>query len=76
MIPFEIGKFGFRIRTRTGVMVDGLSIHARSEEEALRKLHQVYPGCQILESCKGTSRLGHQSTSFEDVVDLITPAHG
>lgn len=74
MITFDLMKFGYRIRTRSGSMVDGLSIHARSPEEALRRLNQMYPGCQVVESWQGTSHLGPQGTSFEDVADLINPS--
>ena len=75
MIPYQIAKFGFRIRTRTGVTVDNLSIHAGTDAEACRKLQQMYPGCQILDAWNGTRHLGDQPSSFEDIVDLITPAH-
>ena len=75
MIPFQIGKFGFRIRTRGGVTVDNLSIHAGNDADACRKLQQMYPGCQIIDTWHGTKRLGNPGASFEDVVDLITPAH-
>ena len=42
-------KFGFRIRTRTGLMVDKVLIHARDEADAERKLRQMYQHCSILE---------------------------
>ena len=74
MIAFDLTKFGFRIRTRSGSTVDGLSIHARNRDEALRRLNQMYPGCQVIDAWQGTSHLGPQGTSFEDIADLITPA--
>lgn len=75
MIPFEIGKYGFRIRTRGGVTVDNLSIHAGNDADACRKLQQMYPGCQILETWHGKNHLGGHQASFEEIIDLITPAH-
>ena len=42
-------KFGFRIRTRTGLIVDHLLIHGRDEVDAERKLRQMYQHCKILE---------------------------
>ena len=42
-------KYGFRIRTRTGLIVDKLLIHARDEVDAERKLRQIYQHCKILE---------------------------
>jgi hypothetical protein len=46
-----IVKFGFRIRTRGGLIVDNLLIHGRDEVDAERKLRQMYQHCKILE-CK------------------------
>jgi len=42
-------KFGFRIRTRSGLIVDKLLIHGRDEVDAERKLRQMYQHCKILE---------------------------
>jgi hypothetical protein len=42
-------KYGFRIRTRQGFMVEHLTIHGRDEAEAERKLRQIYQHCEILE---------------------------
>lgn len=66
-------KYGFRIRTRAGVVVDNLLIFGRDEPDAERKLRQIYLGCEILE----TKRLLVQAQrsgplSFEDIVDLIS----
>ncbi len=42
-------KYGFRIRTRGGLIVDRLLIHGRDEVDAERKLRQMYQHCRILE---------------------------
>jgi len=42
-------KYGFRIRTRDGLLVDNLLIHGRDEIDAERKLRQMYQHCKILE---------------------------
>jgi hypothetical protein len=42
-------KYGFRIRTRRGFMVEHLTIHGRDEADAERKLRQIYQHCEILE---------------------------
>jgi len=41
-------KYGFRIRTRSGLIVDNLLIHGRDEVDAERKLRQMYQHCKIL----------------------------
>lgn len=43
-----LNKYGFRIRTRAGLVVDHLLIPGRDEEEAERKLLQLYRDCEIL----------------------------
>ncbi|RTL58046.1 MAG: hypothetical protein EKK46_00930 [Rhodocyclaceae bacterium] len=72
MHPPILTKYGFRIRTRVGMVVDNLMIHGRDEHEAQRKLRQMYRDCQILECVchRGGSRT--PVSSYERVIDLIT----
>lgn len=66
-------KYGFRIRTRSGAIVDNLMIFGRDGSEAERKLRQMYLGCEILEQrsvASGGARSGPMT--YEDVVDLIS----
>jgi hypothetical protein len=65
-------KFGFRIRTRDGSLVDNLAIIGRDEAEAIRKLRQMYRDCEILESAAVQDELKTASMSFEDVAKIIT----
>ena len=48
MASSAIIKFGFRIRTRSGLIVDNLLIHGKDEVDAERKLRQMYQHCNIL----------------------------
>jgi hypothetical protein len=71
-----ITKYIFRIRTRNGVIVENLAIYGRSEDEASRKLRQIYNDCEIL-GCQlmQASPTGRSGTmNYEDVVDLIVEA--
>lgn len=65
-------KFGFRIRTRSGTVVDSLSFSGKDKPDAERKLRQTYVGCEILESKSlvAPNQRG-RAMDFEDVVDLI-----
>ena len=66
-------KFGFRIRTRSGAVVDNLLIFGRDEPDAERKLRQIYLGCEILEAKRlviQAPRMG--PVTYEEVVDLIS----
>ncbi len=72
----SITKYGFRIRTRDGVLVENLSIFGQSEADACRKLRKIYNGCEIIEShCQLAQPTGrHAHLNYEEVVDLIIAA--
>ena len=42
-------KYGFRIRTRQGLLINNLVIQGRDEADAEKKLRQMYRQCEILE---------------------------
>jgi hypothetical protein len=72
-------KYGFRIRTRDGMVVEHLMIHGRDEADAERKLRQMYLHCEILECnvmqpamMQPTKRSPATTASFEDVISLIS----
>ena len=49
VVPSATVKFGFRIRTRGGLIVDKLLIHGKDKVDAERKLRQMYQHCNILQ---------------------------
>ena len=72
MLPPLLTKFGFRIRTRVGLIVENLLIPGRDAAEAERKLLQIYRGCEILErTCHRPNTKAAPLTSYEDVNALI-----
>lgn len=66
-------KFDFSIRTRDGQKVDNLLIGGIDQQDAERKLKQMYHYCEILH-CEtkdgGVNQSG--STSVEDILSLIS----
>jgi hypothetical protein len=46
-------KYTFRIKTKNGNIVGGISIYGTDEENAKYKLRQRYPDCQIIEMKEG-----------------------
>ncbi len=71
-------KFGFKIRTRGGMVVDNLQIGANDRAEAERKVGQIYQRCEILECVElraGGSRTGglkdDEGLDLESAIDLI-----
>lgn len=74
-------KFGFRIRTRHGLVVEHLLIHGRDEADAERKLRQIYQHCEILERSVMQPAVMQPTLSpaaaktaetFEEIVSLIS----
>ena len=82
MPPLSTTKFGFRIRTRQGLVVEHLMIHGRDEADAERKLRQMYLHCEILERsvmqpavmqpALAPAASTPDATSFEEIVSLIS----
>lgn len=66
-----MNKYGFRIRTRSGSVVENLQLQARDRAEAERKLNQVYHHCEILECQELTPTLKKEVLDLEDVISLI-----
>ena len=72
MMAPPMSKFGFRIRTRHGLIVDNLLIQGRDEGDAERKLRQMYLHCEILDRTVRESGRRAMRTNFEDIVSLVT----
>jgi len=66
-----MNKYGFRIRTRSGGMVENLQVHARDRDEAESKINQIYHHCEILECQEITPTLKKEGLDLEDVISLI-----
>jgi len=49
MLRPVLTKYGFRIKTRVGLIMNNLMIHGNDPVEAHRKLRQMYRDCEIIE---------------------------
>jgi hypothetical protein len=72
MLPSSLVKYGFRIRTRHGLVVENLTIQGRDEADAERKLRQMYLHCEVLDCSILASLRRSEQLSFEEVVSLIS----
>lgn len=70
-MPLEMKKYGFRIRTRGGSVVDNLTIQGRDRDEAERKLRQVYHHCTVLEVREVLEGSPADASDVEGVISLI-----
>lgn len=68
MLPPVLTKYGFRIRTRVGLVINNLMIHGRDPAEAHRKLRQMYRDCEVIEC------VCHHGTVRTPVVGYEEPA--
>jgi hypothetical protein len=75
MLATQSAKFAFRIRVRSGAIVDRLTISGNDASAAERKLRQIYHGCVIIEVRELDSQSLHGGAfTYEEVVDLISSA--
>lgn len=63
-------KYVYQIRSRNGAIVENLQIYGRTEEEAKKKLQQMYRNCEILDT-RVVSPERSTSSSYEEVLTLI-----
>jgi hypothetical protein len=71
VFALNTSKYAFRIRTRTGMVVENLTIHGREEADAQRKLLQMYPHCRVLECRSLAAPAKADPASFEEVISLV-----
>jgi hypothetical protein len=71
-LPQHMIKFGFKIRTRSGLPVDNLVVHARDQAEAERKITQMYLHCEIMECKQIASPIREEGSDLEGIISLIS----
>ena len=65
-------KFGFRIQTRSGLVVDNLVIQAADQAAAETRLKQMYLGCTIQEvKVLDSTPMRGDGSDLEGVINLI-----
>jgi hypothetical protein len=64
-------KYTFKIRARTGMVVENLTVHARDRLEAEKKLSQIYRDCQFLECREVAAPAATDGLDFESVLSMI-----
>jgi hypothetical protein len=66
-----VNKYGLKIRTRGGSVVENLQVQARDRLEAEGKIRQIYHLCEILECQEITPTLRKEGLDLDDVIALI-----
>jgi len=65
-------KFGFKIKTRGGTVVENLVFAAQDRAEAERKVAQIYHHCEILECHEVHPTLREETLDLERAINLIS----
>lgn len=68
----DLIKFGFRIRTRGGMMVENLMVQARDRDEAENRIRQIYQHCEILDCSTLTPDSRGDGVDLESMISLIS----
>ena len=74
MMRDAMQKFDFSIRTRDGQHIVSVVISGRDQQDAERKLNQMYRYCEVL-TCEIRKQDDHrpqQAISVEDIITLIS----
>ena len=64
-------KFGFKIKTRSGTVVDNLLFAARDRADAERKVTQIYHQCEILDCREQQQTVREEGFDLESAINLI-----
>jgi len=66
-----MNKYGFRIRTRNGMLVENLQVHAHGRAEAENKIRQIYRGCEIVDCQEIALPIKGENIDLENMISLI-----
>lgn len=68
----DMTKFGFRIKTRGGMVVENLVVQARDRAGAETRIRQIYRHCEILECNTLTPDSRGDGVDLEGMISLIS----
>jgi len=69
-------KYGFKIKTRSGTVVDNLVFAARDRADADRKVTQIYHQCEILDCRELQQAIKEEGFDLEAAINLINKESG
>src|SRR5579864_8497512 len=65
-------RYGFTIRSRTGQRIENVSIIAGSQNDAERRLRQMYLQCEILECRERSIPRRFEAANVANMIDLMS----
>lgn len=67
-------RYGFTIKTRYGQRVDNIHIMAGTQDDAERRLRQMYHRCEIIECREQAVARRNDTLDVESVIGMISAA--
>lgn len=64
-------KYGFKVKTRGGTVVENLLFAGRDRADAERKVTQIYQQCEILECRELQQTIKEEWVDLEGAINLI-----
>jgi hypothetical protein len=66
-----VNKYGFKIRTRNGMLVENLQVQAPDREAAENRIRQIYHHCEIIECGEIAPSVKGENIDLENMIALI-----
>lgn len=66
-----MNRYGFRIRTRNGMLVENLYVHAPDRADAENKIRRIYHHCEIIDCQEITPPVKGENIDLESMISLI-----
>ena len=66
-----MNKYGFKIRTRNGMLVENLQVQAPDREAAENRIRQIYHHCEIIECGETAPPVKGENIDLENMISLI-----
>lgn len=67
-------RYGFNIKTRMGQRVENIMIMAATQNDAERRLRQMYHHCEIVDCCEQAVPRRVDTLDLESLIGLISAA--
>ena len=66
-----MSKYGYRIRTRNGMLVENLQVIANDRAAAENKIRQIYRNCEIIDCQEIAPAVKGENIDLENMISLI-----
>lgn len=65
-------KFKLVVKTKDGLLVENLAVHARDKQHAEEKIEKVYLNCEVIKCEEINTHANEDDASIESIISLIS----